>query len=80
VALNRAVVVAEVEGSEAALALVECLDLDSYYLFHAIRADLLGRLGQKAEAVRAYEAAIARTQNVIERNFLQRSRQRLTQD
>jgi RNA polymerase sigma-70 factor (ECF subfamily) len=80
VALNRAVAVAEVEGSDAALTLVERLDLDSYYLFHAIRADLLGRLGRKAEAVRAYEAAIARTQNATERDFLQRSRQRLSQD
>jgi RNA polymerase sigma-70 factor (ECF subfamily) len=72
--------VAEVEGADAALTLVERLDLDSFYLFHAIRADLLGRLGRKAEAVRAYEAAIARTQNATERDFLQRSRQRLSQD
>src|SRR5262249_8576281 len=43
VALNRAVAVAEVEGPEAALALVEGLDLDGYRLYHAIRADLLRR-------------------------------------
>ena len=78
-ALNRAVAVAEVEGPDAALALVDGLDLDGYYLFHAIRADLLRRLGRNAEAAQAYEAAIARTENAAERDFLQRSRQALTQ-
>ncbi len=47
VALNRAVAVAEVHGPEAALALLEDLGLDNYYLFNAIRADLLVRLGRK---------------------------------
>jgi RNA polymerase sigma-70 factor, ECF subfamily len=70
VALNRAVAVAEVEGPEAALALVDGLDLDGYHLFHAIRADLLRRLGRDAEAAQAYEAAIARTRNAAERAFL----------
>jgi RNA polymerase sigma-70 factor (ECF subfamily) len=77
VALNRAVAVAEVEGPSTALALVEALDLDRYHLFHAIRADLLRRLGRDAEAARAYEAAIARTENTAEREFLQRSRDAL---
>ena len=72
VALNRAVAVAEVEGPEAALALVDGLDLDGYHLFHAIRADLLRRLGRSAEAALAYEAAIARTDNAAERDFLER--------
>ena len=76
-ALNRAVAVAEVEGPEAALALVDGLDLDGYHLFHAIRADLLRRLGRNAEAALAYEAAIARTENAAERDFLRRSRQAL---
>jgi RNA polymerase sigma-70 factor (ECF subfamily) len=44
-ALNRAVAVAEVEGPEVALALVDDLAMRHYYLFHAIRADLLRRLG-----------------------------------
>jgi len=79
VALNRAVAVAEVEGPDAALTLVDGLDLDGYYLFHAIRADLLRRLGRNAEAALAYEAAIAHTENATERDFLQRSRQALTQ-
>jgi RNA polymerase sigma-70 factor, ECF subfamily len=77
VALNRAVAVAEVAGPGVALALVDALDLDSYYLFHAVRADLLRRLGRGAEAAQAYEAAIARTENAAERDFLQRSRQAL---
>ena len=74
VALHRAVAVAEVEGPAAALALVDGLDLDGYHLFHAIRADLLRRLGRDADAALAYEAAIARTDNAAERDFLQRSR------
>jgi RNA polymerase sigma-70 factor, ECF subfamily len=77
VALNRAVAVAEVNGPEAALAVVDGLDLRDYYLFHATRADLLRRLGRNAEAVLAYEAAIARTENTTERDLLRRSRQPL---
>jgi RNA polymerase sigma-70 factor (ECF subfamily) len=78
VALNRAVAVAEVDGPAAALALVDGLDLQDWHLFHAIRADLLRRLGRDAEAARAYEAAIARTGNAAERDFLRRRRQALT--
>jgi RNA polymerase sigma-70 factor, ECF subfamily len=77
VALNRAVALAEVSGPEAALALVDGLDLDGYRLFHAIRADLLRRLGRDAEAVAAYEAAIARSGNATERAFLERRRREL---
>jgi RNA polymerase sigma-70 factor, ECF subfamily len=71
VALNRAVAVAEVEGPATALAIVDGLDLDGYHLFHAIRADLLRRLGRDADAAAAYGAAIARTRNAVERDFLQ---------
>jgi RNA polymerase sigma-70 factor (ECF subfamily) len=78
VALNRAVAVAEVEGPDAALTLVDGLDLAGYQRFHAIRADLLRRLGRDAEAALAYEAAIARTQNAAERDFLQRTRRALS--
>jgi RNA polymerase sigma-70 factor, ECF subfamily len=78
VALHRAVAVAEVEGADAALALVSGLDLGQYHLFHAIRADLLRRLGRNLEAAAAYEAAIARTGNAAERKFLQRKRDALT--
>ncbi len=72
VALNRAVAVAEVEGPGAALTLVDRLDLHDYYLFHAIRADLLRRQGRDGEAALAYEAAIARAGNAAERDFLER--------
>ncbi len=78
VALNRAVAVAEVEGPGAALAIVDGLDLDGYHLFHAIRADLLRRLGRNADAALAYESAISRTPNAAERDLLQHSRQALT--
>ena len=77
VALNRAVAVAEVEGPEAALALVDGLDLDGYHLFHAIRADLLRRLGRDGEAALAYDAAIALAQNAAELAFLEGRRQTL---
>jgi RNA polymerase sigma-70 factor, ECF subfamily len=70
VALNRAVAVAEVHGPAAALTLVEGLDLDRYYLYHAIRADLLRRLGRPGAAARAYEAALALTGNAAERAYL----------
>ena len=73
VALNRAVAVAETSGPAAALAIVDELSLDDYYLHHAIRADLLRRLGRGAEAARAYEEAIARTQNGAEQQFLARA-------
>ncbi len=74
-ALNRAVAVAEVDGPQVALAGLEGLDLDGYYLFHAIRADLLRRLGRGSDAALAYDAAIARTANAAERDFLRRRRQ-----
>ena len=77
VALHRAVAVAEVEGPQAALDLVDQLDLDGYQMFHAIRADLLRRLGRAGEAARAYEAAIARTRNAAESGFLERARESL---
>jgi RNA polymerase sigma-70 factor (ECF subfamily) len=73
VALNRAVAVAEVDGPATALALVDGLEpssLGGYYLFHAIRADLLRRLGRRADADAAYEIAIARTKNAAERAYL----------
>lgn len=77
VALNRAVAVAEVDGPDAALGLLEGLDIDRYYVFHAVRADLLRRSGRHAEAALAYDAAIVRADNTAERDFLQRARQAL---
>jgi RNA polymerase sigma-70 factor (ECF subfamily) len=74
VALNRAVAVAEVEGPGASLAIVDGLEpsLAGYYLFHAIRADLLTRLGRTREAAVAYDRAIAQAGNATEREFLER--------
>lgn len=74
VALNRAVAVAETEGPGPALALVDVLGLRGYPAFHAVRADLLRRLGRTAEAVRAYEAAAALSTSPAERAHLERNR------
>lgn len=70
VALNRAVAVGEVHGPVAALALVDELDLDGYYAFHATRADLLRRLGHDDEARAAYQRAAALAPTDAERDFL----------
>jgi RNA polymerase sigma-70 factor (ECF subfamily) len=70
VELNRAVAVAEVDGPEAALAIVDGLDLERFHLFHAIRADLLRRLDREAEAADAYRAAIDLAENEATREFL----------
>jgi RNA polymerase sigma-70 factor (ECF subfamily) len=77
VALHRAVAVAEVDGPAVALGLVDGLALDGYYLWHAVRADLLGRLGRVGEAVAAYGAALARTGNAAEQEFLRRAVSRI---
>ena len=74
VALNRAVAVAEVDGPDVALALVDRLPLDGYHAWHVARADLLRRLGRSGEAREAYDAAIAATQNSAERAYLGRKR------
>ncbi len=68
---------AEVDGATAALALVDALDLNDYHLFHAIRADLLSRLGRDVEAAQAYDAAIAAATNSAERTFLERAKEAL---
>jgi RNA polymerase sigma-70 factor (ECF subfamily) len=71
VALHRAVAVAEVDGPGAALSLVDDLDLGQHHVFHAVRADLLRRLGRDAEASEAYRLAIEGTDNAPERAFLE---------
>jgi RNA polymerase sigma-70 factor, ECF subfamily len=81
VALNRAVALAEVRGPAAGLAAVDNLrspGLDSYYLFHAARADLLRRLGRDEEAAAAYATARAHTSNPIEQAFLDTRRAALS--
>ncbi|NEE17365.1 RNA polymerase sigma factor [Streptomyces sp. SID7499] len=77
-ALNRAVAVAEVQGPRPALDLLDGLGLDGYHVFHAVRADLLRRLGRNTEAVRDYEAALALTESAAERAFLERRVRSLT--
>ncbi len=77
VALNRAVAVAELDGPQVALAVVDRLELTAYAPWHATRADLLRRLGRVADASRAYAAAIATTQNPAERAWLASRRDRL---
>jgi RNA polymerase sigma-70 factor (ECF subfamily) len=74
VALNRAVALAEVAGPATALRAIEDLDLQTYHLYHATRADLLARLGRHQEAVLAYDAAIWLATNAAERDFLRRRR------
>jgi RNA polymerase sigma-70 factor (ECF subfamily) len=81
VALNRAVALAEVRGPAAGLAAVDELGspaLDSYYLFHASRADLLRRLGRDEEAAAAYATARALTANPVEQAFLDTQRAALS--
>ncbi|HEX3593211.1 MAG TPA: RNA polymerase sigma factor [Pseudonocardiaceae bacterium] len=70
VALNRAVAVAEVDGPAPALAQVDSLALDGYHVWHAVRADLLRRLGRTDEAAVAYREAAQHTENRAERRFL----------
>jgi RNA polymerase sigma-70 factor (ECF subfamily) len=76
VSLNRAVAVAMVDGPEPALALIDALaatgDLDGYHLLHAARADLLRRIGSRAEAARSYARALELAANDSERRFLKR--------
>ena len=79
VALNRAVAVAEVDGPDTALGLVDRLrdPLDGYHVYHAVRADLLRRLGRDGEARTAYDRAIDLAGNTAETAFLTRRRDEL---
>ncbi|MQY26828.1 RNA polymerase sigma factor [Nocardia aurantia] len=77
VTLNRAVAVAEIDGPAAALALVDELDLPNYHLYHAVRGELLDRLGRSAEAATAFELALEHTENPAERDHLRERRRQL---
>ena len=79
VALNRAIVIGEIQGPAAALALVDALELEHYYPYHATRADLLHRLGREREASAAYERAALMAPTEAERDFLQRGGRHHTQ-
>ncbi|MDA8296094.1 MAG: sigma-70 family RNA polymerase sigma factor [Actinomycetota bacterium] len=74
VALNRAVVSAEVDGPDAALATIDQLALDDYHALHAARAELLRRIGRIDAAERAYTRAIELAGNPAEIRHLTRRR------
>jgi RNA polymerase sigma-70 factor (ECF subfamily) len=71
VTMNRAVAVAELGGPQAALALLDGLDLETYRYYHSTRADLLRRLGRDDEARAAYARALELTQAGPEQRFLE---------
>jgi RNA polymerase sigma-70 factor (ECF subfamily) len=77
VALNRAVAVAELDGPDVALALVDRLPLTGYHAWHVARADLLRRTGRTQEARDEYDAAITATNNTAEKAYLTRRRNEL---
>ena len=77
VALNRAIAVAELDGPDVGLALVDATALDGYHAWHVARADLLRRLGRGAEARNEYDAAIVATENSAERAYLARRRDQI---
>ncbi|HEY0945448.1 MAG TPA: RNA polymerase sigma factor [Opitutaceae bacterium] len=72
VELNRAVAIAMAEGAEKGLALLEKISLPGYHLLPAARAELLRRLGRKAEAATAYRDALEGVKNQAERRHLER--------
>jgi RNA polymerase sigma-70 factor (ECF subfamily) len=72
VRLHRAVAVAEVDGPAAALAQLDALPLERHHLWHAVRGELLVRLGRVVEARAALAAAAARTDNAAEQRHLAR--------
>jgi RNA polymerase sigma-70 factor (ECF subfamily) len=76
VELNLAVAIAFVEGPAVGLARIDDLvaagELDDYPYLHAARADLLRRLGRRAEAAAAYRRAADLAGNAVERRFLER--------
>lgn len=79
VALNRAIAVAELDGPDVALALVDRLEgaLSGYHAYHATRADLLRRLGRSQESRAAYDAALELAGNTAETAYLTRRRDQL---
>jgi RNA polymerase sigma-70 factor (ECF subfamily) len=72
VELNRAVAVAEVEGPEAALTIIDSLALDRYQYLHSTRAEFLSRLGRTDEARAAYQRARELARDETEQRFLER--------
>ena len=79
VALNRAAAVAEADGPEAGLELVDGLGLEHYRYLHSTRAELLRRLGRTAEARDAYDRALALVDDEAERRLFERRRAEIVQ-
>jgi RNA polymerase sigma-70 factor, ECF subfamily len=79
IALNRAIAVAELDGPEVALAVVDRLEprLAGYHIYHAVRADLLRRLGRSQTSRVAYDRAIELAGNTAEIAHLTRRRDQL---
>src|SRR5450432_2776427 len=71
VELNRAIAVAELDGPEAGLAVLDALELDHYRYFHSARAELLRRAGRDGDARDAYRRALDLAQTDAERRQLQ---------
>jgi RNA polymerase sigma-70 factor (ECF subfamily) len=69
--LNRAIAVAELDGPEAGLAVLDTLELDHYRYFHSARAELLRRAGRTIEARHAYQRALGLVQTDNERRHLE---------
>ncbi|MET0921212.1 MAG: RNA polymerase sigma factor, partial [Acidimicrobiia bacterium] len=76
VALNRAIAVAELDGPDSALVLLDDLsdDLAEYHLFHATHAELLVRAGRPDDARVAFDTALTLVGNTAERDLLERRR------
>jgi RNA polymerase sigma-70 factor (ECF subfamily) len=72
VELSRAVAIAEGQGPEAALDIVDRLELEDYHYLHATRGELLRRLGRTDEARDAYRRALALVHDAAERRLLER--------
>ncbi len=72
VELNRAIAIAETEGAEAALRIIDGLGLDDFRYLHSTRAEFLRRLGRTDEARHAYRRARQLTEDGAERRFLER--------
>jgi tetratricopeptide (TPR) repeat protein len=79
IALNRAIALAELDGADVALAIVDRLDerLATYRPYHTARAELLRRLGRTDDAIAEYDRAIGLGGNTAETRYLQRRRHEL---
>jgi RNA polymerase sigma-70 factor (ECF subfamily) len=71
VELSRAVAVAEAQGPQAGLDIVDGLSLEDYHYLHSARGELLQRLGRTAEARDAYRRALALVHDDAERRLLE---------